>query len=105
LSPYLSIGENIFLGNERAHNKVINWDKTYTDAKALLDLVGLHENPHILVKDIGVGKQQLVEIAKALSRQVKLLILDEPTASLNEADSDHLLNLLVDLKSVELLQF
>jgi len=98
LSPYLSIGENIFLGNERSRHKVINWDKTYRDAKELLDLVGLKENPHIAVKDISVGKQQLVEIAKALSKKVKLLILDEPTASLNEADSEHLLNLLLDLK-------
>jgi putative multiple sugar transport system ATP-binding protein len=98
LSPYLSIGENIFLGNERAHNNVIDWDRTYREAKTLLDLVGLKENPHVLVKDIGVGKQQLVEIAKALSRQVKLLVLDEPTASLNEGDSEHLLHLLLDLK-------
>lgn len=98
LSPYLSIGENIFLGNERARNSVINWDKTYRDAKGLLDLVGLKENPHIAVRDISVGKQQLVEIAKALSKKVRLLILDEPTASLNEDDSEHLLNLLLDLK-------
>jgi putative multiple sugar transport system ATP-binding protein len=98
LSPYLSIGENIFLGNERARHKIINWDTTYQDAKELLDLVGLKENPHIAVKDISVGKQQLVEIAKALSKKVKLLILDEPTASLNEDDSEHLLNLLLDLK-------
>ncbi len=98
LSPYLSVGENIFLGNERARHKIINWDTTYSDAKGLLDLVGLKENPHIAVKDISVGKQQLVEIAKALSKKVKLLILDEPTASLNEDDSEHLLNLLLDLK-------
>jgi len=98
LSPYLSIGENIFLGNERARNQIINWDRTYKEAKALLNLVGLNENPRVIVKDIGVGKQQLVEIAKALSRQVKLLVLDEPTASLNEGDSEHLLQLLLDLK-------
>ena len=98
LSPYLSIGENIFLGNERARRSIINWDKTYSDAKELLDLVGLKENPHVAIKDISVGKQQLVEIAKALSKKVKLLILDEPTASLNEDDSEHLLNLLLNLK-------
>jgi len=98
LSPYLSIAENIFLGNERARHSIISWDKTYSDAKELLDRVGLKENPHVAVKDISVGKQQLVEIAKALSREVKLLILDEPTASLNEDDSAHLLNLLLDLK-------
>ena len=99
LIPYLSIGENIFLRNERAKRGLIDWDKTYRDAATYLDLVGLKENPHTPVKDIGVGKQQLVEIAKALSRNVKLLILDEPTASLNEDDSAHLLGLLLDLKA------
>ncbi len=99
LIPYLSIGENVFLRNERAKRNIINWDVTYREAKKYLDLVGLRENPRTAVKDIGVGKQQLVEIAKALSRQAKLLILDEPTASLNEDDSRHLLELLLDLKS------
>jgi len=99
LIPYLSIGENVFLRNERAKGNIINWDVTYREAKKYLDLVGLRENPRTAVKDIGVGKQQLVEIAKALSRQAKLLILDEPTASLNEDDSRHLLELLLDLKS------
>jgi putative multiple sugar transport system ATP-binding protein len=99
LIPYLSIGENVFLRNERAKRNIINWDVTYREAKKYLDLVGLRENPRTAVKDIGVGKQQLVEIAKALSRQAKLLILDEPTASLNEDDSKHLLELLLDLKS------
>ncbi|MFA5852510.1 MAG: multiple monosaccharide ABC transporter ATP-binding protein [Spirochaetales bacterium] len=99
LIPYLSIGENIFLRNERAKGGLINWDKTYMDAGRFLELVGLKENPHTPVKDIGVGKQQLVEIAKALSRNAKLLILDEPTASLNEDDSAHLLSLLLDLKA------
>jgi len=99
LIPYLSIGENIFLTNEREKRGIIDWDRTYKDAKKLLDLVGLKEDPHTLIKDIGVGKQQLVEIAKALSRNVKLLILDEPTASLNEEDSKHLLGLLLDLKA------
>ncbi|HWP69304.1 MAG TPA: ATP-binding cassette domain-containing protein, partial [Rectinemataceae bacterium] len=98
LIPYLSIAENIFLRNERARDNIIDWDRTYQDAKKYLDLVGLKENPHTPVKDISVGKQQLVEIAKALSRNVKLLILDEPTASLNEDDSAHLLGLLLDLK-------
>jgi putative multiple sugar transport system ATP-binding protein len=98
LIPYLSIAENIFLRNERSRRGVIDWDKTYQDANTYLELVGLKENPHTSIKDISVGKQQLVEIAKALSRNVKLLILDEPTASLNEADSAHLLGLLLDLK-------
>ncbi len=99
LIPYLSIGENVFLRNERAKRNIIDWDVTYREAKKYLDLVGLKENPKAAVKDIGVGKQQLVEIAKALSRQAKLLILDEPTASLNEDDSRHLLDLLLDLKA------
>ena len=99
LIPYLSIGENIFLRNERAKGKVIDWDETHRDAAKLLELVGLKEGTRTLVKDISVGKQQLVEIAKALSKNVKLLVLDEPTASLNEDDSEHLLRLLVDLKA------
>lgn len=99
LIPYLSIGENIFLGNEQARRKVIDWDRTYQEGARLLELVGLREGTHTLVKDISIGKQQLVEIAKALSKNVKLLVLDEPTASLNEDDSEHLLKLLVDLKA------
>lgn len=99
LIPYLSIAENIFLGNEQAKNGVINWDETVSKAKQLLKKVGLDENPNTLIADIGVGKQQLVEIAKALSKNVKLLILDEPTAALNDEESNKLLDLLVELKT------
>ncbi|MDQ1656212.1 MAG: putative multiple sugar transport system ATP-binding protein, partial [Cryptosporangiaceae bacterium] len=99
LVPYLSIAENIFLGNEHASGGVINWNETITHATALLARVGLPENPQTRVADIGVGKQQLVEIAKALSKEVKLLILDEPTAALNDEDSGKLLDLILGLKS------
>jgi putative multiple sugar transport system ATP-binding protein len=98
LIPYLSIAENIFLGNERVHRGLIDWNRTNADATALLDRVGLHENPVTPSMDLGVGKQQLVEIAKALSKQVRLLILDEPTAALNDEDSAHLLDLLRGLR-------
>lgn len=98
LSPFLSIAENIFLGNEREFNKIVKWQETYAEAEKLLKRVGLKDSPETAVKDIGVGKQQLVEIAKALSKNVKLLILDEPTAALNETDSENLLNLLLELK-------
>ena len=98
LSPYLSIAENVFLGNEQARNGIVNWNKTITKTEALLKKVGLDENPNTLVGDIGVGKQQLVEIAKALSKDVKLLILDEPTAALNDDDSNKLLELMLELK-------
>jgi putative multiple sugar transport system ATP-binding protein len=98
LVPLLSIAENIFLGKEAASHGVIDWMAAHSKAQALLRKVGLKESPATLVADIGVGKQQLVEIAKALSRQVKLLILDEPTASLNENDSQALLDLLLELK-------
>ncbi|NLY91633.1 MAG: sugar ABC transporter ATP-binding protein [Firmicutes bacterium] len=98
LIPYLSIGENIFLGNERAKMAVIDWEKTHWDATQILRKVGLKENSHVLIKDLGVGKQQLVEIAKALAKNVQLLILDEPTAALNEEDADNLLRLLLELK-------
>ena len=98
LIPYLSIGENIFLGNERAKNQFISWDETHRKADELLKKVGLKDSSYALIKDIGVGKQQLVEIAKALALDVKLLILDEPTAALNEEDSNNLLKLLLELK-------
>ena len=98
LSPYLSIAENIFLGNERQSNKIMKWQDTFSESKKLLERVGLKDSPETPVMDIGVGKQQLVEIAKALSKNVKLLILDEPTAALNETDSENLLKLLLELK-------
>ncbi len=98
LIPELSIGENMFLGNERKGRLGINWDKTFHEAKLHMEQVGLKEDPHTLIKDIGTGKQQLVEIAKALAKNVKLLILDEPTSSLNEADSKMLLDLLLSFK-------
>ena len=98
LVPYLSIAENIFLGNERARNKVINWEQTFDEASQVLKKVQLDEDPRRIIKNIGVGKQQLVEIAKAISKNATLLILDEPTAALNEESSRHLLNLLMQLK-------
>ncbi len=98
LIPYMTIGENMFLGNEQGKSLNINWEATYTKANELLATVGLQESSRTLVKDIGVGKQQMVEIAKALAKNVKLLILDEPTASLNEADSRKLLDLLLQFK-------
>ncbi len=99
LSPYLSIAENIFLNNEvRGPLGLIDWNKTNFEASKLLARVGLRENPTTPIKNIGVGKQQLVEIAKALSKRVKLLILDEPTAALNDEDSAHLLDLILHLK-------
>ncbi len=98
LVPYMTIGENMFLGNEQGSVARIDWENTYRKADELLETVGLHDSSRTLIKDIGVGKQQLVEIAKALSKNVKLLILDEPTASLNEADSRKLLDLLIKFK-------
>ncbi len=99
LSPFLSIAENIFLGNERSRRGFIDWNETNARAAELLERVGLQENPVTRVSDLGVGKQQLVEIAKALSKDVRLLILDEPTSALNDDDSEHLLDLLRQLKS------
>ena len=98
LIPYMSIGENMFLGNERGKRFAIDWDKTHAEATKYLKTVGLHESSKTLIKDIGVGKQQLVEIAKALSKNARLMILDEPTSSLNEADSKALLDLLLEFK-------
>lgn len=98
LIPYMSIGENMFLGNEQGRKSAIDWDKTYAEADKFLKMVGLTESSRTLIKDIGVGKQQLVEIAKALAKHAKLLILDEPTSSLNETDSKALLDLLLKFK-------
>ena len=98
LIPYMTIGENMYLGNERGSSLSINWNETYGEADKYLKIVGLEESSRTLIKDIGVGKQQLVEIAKALAKNAKLLILDEPTASLNEDDSQALLELLLKFK-------
>ena len=98
LIPYMTIGENMFLGNERGKKAKIDWTETYGQADVHLKTVGLKESSRTLIKDIGVGKQQLVEIAKALAKHAKLLILDEPTASLNETDSQALLDLLLKFK-------
>jgi len=99
LVPLLSIAENIFLGNEPAKMGVINWATSFNRTREVLKKVGLNEKPNTPITNLGVGKQQLVEIAKALSKDVKLLILDEPTASLNEADSDALLKLLTEFRA------
>ncbi|AZM87574.1 multiple monosaccharide ABC transporter ATP-binding protein [Streptomyces sp. W1SF4] len=99
LVPYLSIAENVFLGNEHATRGVIDWHRTLVHTADLLRQVGLDESPHTRIADLGVGKQQLVEIAKALAKKVKLLILDEPTAALNDEDSRKLLDLILGLKS------
>ncbi|MCR5625676.1 MAG: ATP-binding cassette domain-containing protein [Lachnospiraceae bacterium] len=98
LIPYMSIGENMFLGNERGRKFAINWNETYGEADKYLNMVGLTESSRTLVKELGTGKQQMVEIAKALAKHAKLLILDEPTSSLNESDSKALLDLLLKFK-------
>jgi putative multiple sugar transport system ATP-binding protein len=99
LFPDLTVYENIFVGNEVKRRGFVDWNQTIVQAKLLLQKVKLNVNPETLIKDLGVGKQQLVEIAKALSKNVKLLILDEPTAALNENDSENLLELLRELKN------
>ncbi|WP_284117174.1 multiple monosaccharide ABC transporter ATP-binding protein [Streptomyces fragilis] len=99
LVPYLSIAENIFLGNEHARRGFVDWTAPLRHAADLLRRVGLRDRPQTRVADIGVGKQQLVEIAKALAKEVRLLILDEPTAALNDEDSGKLLDLVLELKN------
>lgn len=98
LVPEMTIGENMYLGNEQGKKFAIDWSKTYGEADKYLKQVGLQESSRTLIKDIGVGKQQLVEIAKALAKNAKLLILDEPTSSLNESDSQALLDLMLEFK-------
>jgi putative multiple sugar transport system ATP-binding protein len=99
LVPLLSIAENLFVGNEIARRGVINWQEAFQKTKALLRKVGLNEAPGTQVGKLGVGKQQLIEIAKALAKDVRLLILDEPTAALQENDSQKLLDLMLELKA------
>ena len=96
--PELSITENIFMGNEITKNGLIDWDTQKQKTVEILKKVGLNISPDTLIKHMGVGQQQLVEIAKALSKNVKLLILDEPTSALNEDDSENLLQLMLGLK-------
>lgn len=99
LSPYLSIAENVFIGNEIAKSGVINWTKTMQKAREMLTIVGLeNENLNVPVGSLGVGKQQLIEIVKALAKKVDLLILDEPTSALNDEESKHLLDIILQLK-------
>lgn len=98
LIPQMKVYENIFLGHEINSRGVVNWNETIRRAKEMLELVGLDINPSAIVRDLSVGQQQLVEIAKALSKNVKLLILDEPTSALNESESENLLKLVGSLK-------
>jgi putative multiple sugar transport system ATP-binding protein len=99
LVPLLSITENMFLGNEHDTLGIIDWDANERRTRELLKKVGLDEDPATKITNLGTGKQQLVEIAKALSKDVKLLILDEPTASLSEKDSERLLSLLREFRA------
>src|ERR1700743_1917577 len=99
LIPLMTIAENIFLSHPPSKFGVIDREEVYRRTCELLAQVGLRESPDTLITDLGVGKQQLVEIAKALSKKVRLLILDEPTASLNEADSAALLDRLIAFRA------
>ena len=99
LFPDLTVYENIFAGNEIKQGGLINWNRTVVEANKVLEKVNLKVSPETLVKELGVGKRQLIEIAKALSKDVKLLILDEPTAALNEDDSENLLKLIGELRN------
>ena len=99
LSPYLSIYENLFLGHMQTKFGIINWNYYIKESKKYLNTVGLAEPPETIVSKLGVGKQQLVEIARALSKKVELLILDEPTSSLNDDESEKLLDLILEFKN------
>lgn len=99
LIKQMNIAENIFIGNEFQTGGRIDWNKTFEEAKKYMNLVGLKASPDTKVINLGIGKQQLVEIAKAISKKVNILILDEPTAALNEDDSDNLLEIIRTFKA------
>jgi len=98
LIPELTVYENIYLGHEIKKGRTIDWNETIQQSQEMLKRVRLNVNPETKIRDLGVGKQQLVEIAKAFSKNVNLIILDEPTAALNDDDSANLLKLLQELK-------
>ena len=94
----MTICENIFLGNEINNHGIIHWNEQYSKTFDLIRRVKLNESPTTVVGTMGVGKQQLVEIAKALNKKAKIIILDEPTASLTEIEVGILLDILRELK-------
>jgi D-xylose transport system ATP-binding protein len=98
LVPSMTVGENIFLGREPTENGVINWDKLYSETAQLLEKYHLDVHPQATVKQLGVGKMQMTEIAKALSENARILILDEPTSALAEAEIEQLMEILRGLK-------
>lgn len=95
----LTVAENIFLGREPSRFGIINWIELYSEAAKLLQELGLPINPKTPVGNLGIGSQQLVEIAKALSQKAKILVLDEPTAALTENEVETLFGILRELKS------
>lgn len=99
ISPYLTICENMFLGNYIQKAGVINWNQMLKECKVYLELIGLKEDPNTIAGTLSIAKQQMLEIAKALQKNAKLLILDEPTSSLNDDDSFKLLDIMKDLKT------
>lgn len=99
LVPTMSVGENVFLGREPVEGQTINWNKLYADTKQILSNYGLNVSPQEIIKNLGVGKMQMVEIAKALSEDAKVLILDEPTSALSEAEVEKLMDILKTLKA------
>jgi D-xylose transport system ATP-binding protein len=99
LVPNMTVGENIYLGKEPRRGPVIDWDRLYADAGSLLARYRLDIDPRALVRDLGMGQMQMTEIAKALSEDARLLILDEPTSALSEAEVDQLMAILEHLRS------
>ncbi len=98
LVPTRTVGENVFLGKEPVEHGGIVWDKVYADTQAILTKYQLDVDPRAVVNDLGVGKMQMVEIAKALSENAKVLILDEPTSALSKAEVEQLMDILRTLK-------
>ncbi|PKM93115.1 MAG: xylose ABC transporter ATP-binding protein [Firmicutes bacterium HGW-Firmicutes-1] len=94
----MNVCENIFLGSEISKKGIIDWEQSFVETKKVLKEVRLDINPNTKIINLGIGQQQLIEVAKAIAKKTELLILDEPTSALTEAETDNLLKLLKEFK-------